>query len=151
MSKKTSPASLSAEERRIRSQIHQLLSQAEGLLRGSLIEMARRCGNPRCRCASDDANKHRSLYLGRSREGKTTMQYVPKEQEQTVRCWAGHFQRAAALLEDLSQQGHRRLSEAKAAKAMAAASKKSAAKKKQTKKKAKKKARKKTSTQKRPS
>ena len=150
MPKKTSPASFSVEERRIRSQLHQLLSQAEGFLRGSLIEMARRCGNPRCRCASHDANKHRSLYVGRSREGKTTMQYVPGEEEQTVRRWAGDFQRAAALLEDLSQQGHRRLSESKAAKA--AASKKSAAKKKkQTKKKAKKKARHKIITRKRPS
>ena len=45
-------ASLSAEDRRLRSRLRQLLSQADGFLHGSLIEMARRCGNPRCRCAS---------------------------------------------------------------------------------------------------
>jgi hypothetical protein len=135
--KKTSPASLSAEERRIRSRLHQVLSQTVGFLRGSLIEMARRCGNPRCRCASDDANKHRSLYLGYSHEGKTTMQYIPKDLEQTVRRWAGDFQIAATLLEELSQQGRRRLNEAKAnARAGKDAAKKKAAKKKAAKKKA---------------
>ncbi len=56
------------------------------------------------------------------------MQYVPKDQEPTVRRWAGDFQRAAAFLEDLSQQGRNRLSEAKADKS--AAKKKAAAKKK---------------------
>jgi hypothetical protein len=112
--KKINRLSLSAEERRLHSRLHQLLSQAGGLLHGSLIEMARRCGNPRCRCASDDAHKHRSLYLGQTRGGKTTMEYVPKDQEQNVRRWAADFQRARDLLEAISQQGWRRLVESKA-------------------------------------
>ena len=129
--KKTNRFSLSAEERRLHSRLHQLLSGAGGLLHGSLIEMARRCGNPRCRCASNDAHKHRSLYLGQTRGGKTTMEYVPKDQEQTVRRWAADFQRARDLLEAISRQGWRRLGEskAKAKAARKAAKKKSAAKK----------------------
>lgn len=129
--KKTNRLSLSAEERRLHSRLHQLLSEAGGLLHGSLIEMARRCGNPRCRCASDDAHKHRSLYLGQTRGGKTTMEYVPKDQEQIVRRWAGDFQRARDLLEAISRQGWRRLGEskAKAKAARKAAKKKTAAKK----------------------
>ena len=129
--KKTNRLSLSAEERRLHSRLHQLLSEAGGLLHGSLIEMARRCGNPRCRCASDDAHKHRSLYLGQTRGGKTTMEYVPKDQEQIVRRWAGDFQRARDLLEAISRQGWRRLGEskAKAKAARKAAKNKTAAKK----------------------
>jgi hypothetical protein len=114
---KTSPTSLSPEERRLRSRLHQLLSRADGFLHGSLIEMARRCGNPRCRCASDEDSKHRSLYLGQTRGGKTRMEYVPRDQEQTVRRRVENFQRARDLLEALSQQGWQRLKEAKAAKA----------------------------------
>jgi len=110
----TSPASLPADERRLRSRLHQLLSRADGFLHGSLIEMARRCGNPRCRCASGDEHKHRSLYLGQTLEGKTTMLYVPKDLERDVRRWAEQFQQAADLLEGLSQQGRRRLDVAKA-------------------------------------
>jgi hypothetical protein len=139
----TSPASLGAEERRLRSRLHQLLRGAQGFLHGSLIEMARRCGNPRCRCAADDAHKHRSLYLGQTREGKTVMEYVPKDQEQSVRRWAEDFQHAASLLEDLSGQGWQRLrqtkarskAKSKAAKVKAGArklAKKKLAKKKQT-------------------
>jgi len=128
--KKSNRSSLSAEERRLHSRLHQLLSRSGGLLHGSLIEMARRCGNPGCRCASDDAHKHRSLYLGQTRGGKTTMEYVPKDQEQTVRRWAGDFQRARDLLEAISQEGWRRLGESKAkAKAARKAAKNKAAKK----------------------
>lgn len=126
------PASLGAEERRLRSRLHQLLRGAQGFLHGSLIEMARRCGNPRCRCAADDAHKHRSLYLSQTRGGKTAMEYIPGDEEKTVRRWSEDFQRAASLLEELSQQGWHRLRQTKAkrkaAKGKAGASK--AAKKK---------------------
>ena len=122
--KRPNPGSLPAEERRLRSRLHQLLGAAEGFLHGSLIEMARRCGNPRCRCASDDDKKHRSLYLGQTRGGKTTMQYVPKDQEETVRRWSADFQEAAALLEGLSGQGRLRLEAAKVKKKRAAKVKK---------------------------
>jgi hypothetical protein len=91
-----------------------LLSRAEGFLHGSLVEMARRCGNPRCRCASDDASKHRSLYLGQTRDGRTTMLYVPADLEPTVRRWAQDYRQAAALLEDLCAQGRERIGDAKA-------------------------------------
>ena len=103
--------------------------------------MARRCGNPRCRCASNDAHKHSSLYLGQTRASKTSMQYVPRDQEQTVRRWVENFQQASSLLEALSQQGWRRLGEAKA---KAKAAKKRAPSKRAAKKAAKKTPRSKT-------
>ena len=109
-----SPLSLPVAERRLRSRLHQLLHQAEGLLHGSLIEMARCCGNPRCRCAVAESQKHRSLYLGQTRRGKTSMQYVPKDLEPTVRRWVEDFRKALELLEALSQEGWLRLSAAKA-------------------------------------
>lgn len=107
------PAALPAKERRLRSRLHQLLSQADGFLHGSLIEMARRCGRPGCRCASDDQARHRALALGQTREGKTTMVHIPAALEPAVRRWAGSFQQAAALLEELSRQGRNRLKQAK--------------------------------------
>ena len=107
--KPVSPASLSPEERHLRSQLHQVLSAAEGFLHGSLIEMARRCGKPSCRCATDEQAKHRSLYLGQTRKGKSTMEYVPKELEETARDWAANFQLAIELLEQINQQARARL------------------------------------------
>ena len=113
--KKTAPSSLPAGERALRSKLHQLLSGAEGLLHGSLVEMKRRCGKPNCRCASDDAYRHVSLYLAQTRHGKTEMIYIPKHLEDTVRAWVGEFRRASELLEALSREGRRRIAEKKSA------------------------------------
>ncbi len=65
--------SLPPTERQIRSRLRQLLDQAEGFLHGSPIELSRKCGKPTCRCASDDSLRHRSLAIGQTRKGKTTM------------------------------------------------------------------------------
>ena len=111
-----SPSILPAAERQCRSKLHQLLNQAEGFLHGSLIVMARRCGKPSCRCATDDNARHQSLYLGQTLEGKTTMIYIPTRLERTVRQWHDNFQQAGQLIEQLSQQGRTRLSQAKSAK-----------------------------------
>jgi hypothetical protein len=108
-----SPSILPAAERQCRSRLHQILNQAEGFLHGSLIVMARRCGKPSCRCAADDNARHESLYLGQTLEGKTTMIYIPARMERSVRQWHDHFQQAGQLIEQLSQQGRVRLSQAK--------------------------------------
>ena len=121
-----SPASLSAAERRLRSRLHQLLSNTDGFLHGSLIVMARRCGKPTCRCATEDDARHTALCLGQTHQGKTTMVHIPKELEPLVRQWVGNFQDATDLLEQLSQQGRERLASAKAQKRAARTAKSSA-------------------------
>ena len=108
-----SPASLSARERQLRSRLHFLLTHAQGFLHGSLIEMARRCGNPKCRCASSDQHKHRSFYLGRTRNGKPSMVYIPKALEPEIRQWIDDFQQALALLEELNVEARERLQQSK--------------------------------------
>lgn len=102
----------SAEERRLRSQLHRLLENADAFARGSLIEMQRCCGHPGCRCVLK-GQKHRSLYLGQSQQGKARMQSVPKDHQQEVRRWVANYQKANALLEALSQQSWLRLSQHK--------------------------------------
>ena len=111
-----SPASLPAGERRLRSRLHQILSDAEGFLHGSLIVTARRCGKPTCRCATDDDARHTSLCLGQTHKGKTTMVHVPKDLEPLVRQWVANYRNASDLLEQLNGQGRERLAGAKARK-----------------------------------
>lgn len=105
-------AALSRTERSLRSRLHKLLDDADGLVHGSLIRMARTCGNPRCKCAVK-GEKHVSLYLGQTRKGKTRMKYIPKAWEGRIRRWAGHYQQAVDLLEQISEEGWKKLRESK--------------------------------------
>jgi hypothetical protein len=108
-----SPASFSSRERQLRSRLHLLITNAEGFIHGSIIEMARKCGNPGCRCASDDDLRHRSQYLGQTRGGKKSMVYLPAHLEATARQGVEHFQRALDLLEELSVEARLRLEKQK--------------------------------------
>lgn len=101
---------LSAKDREARSQLHQLLEQADGLVHGSVIRLARRCGNPKCRCALQD-QKHVSWCLGVSEKGRARMKHIPKDQEATVRRWVAQYRQARDLLERSSQEAWARLQE----------------------------------------
>jgi hypothetical protein len=99
---------LSEADRQARSQLHQLLERADGLVHGSLIRMARRCGNPNCRCAIQD-QKHQSWCLGVSEKGRTRMKHIPREQEDTVKRWVQQYQHARQLLDAISAEAWKRL------------------------------------------
>ena len=94
--------SRSATERARYSKLRQLLLQEPGLLRGTLVEVQRQCGKPRCRCQRELTGRHRALYLGLSLNGKARMVYVPAAWEQRVRQWAGRYAQVRGLLEQIS-------------------------------------------------
>lgn len=101
---------LSETDRKARSQLHQLLERADGMVHGSLIRMARRCGNPNCRCALKD-QKHVSLCLEVSEKGRTRMKHIPKAEERAVQRWVKQYQQARQLLERISQEAWKRLTQ----------------------------------------
>lgn len=107
------------------SRLRQLLARAEGrrkdaitrllalrtrLLRGSLGERGKRCGNPNCRCARGEL--HRSHYLSASVDGRTRQVHVPAEQLDRVRraAEAWHlFQGERSAVRDLADEEDRLL------------------------------------------
>ena len=91
---------MSAEERRLRSQWAQLISQ-RGVLRGTVLLRRRVCGKANCKCTR--GHKHESLYLVISEGGRTRQLYVPKEWEWSVRRWVENHHQAKHLLEALSR------------------------------------------------
>jgi hypothetical protein len=103
---------LSEQDRNARSELRQLLERADGVIHGTLIKMARRCGNPNCRCAIK-GQKHPSLCLGVSINGKTRMKHIPKALETDVRRWVGQYKRVRELIEQMSEQAWLRLEEGK--------------------------------------
>lgn len=109
-----SPSTFSAREREVRSRLHLLLNQTEDFIHGSPIEMSRRCGNPNCRCASNDKYKHTSLCLGQTSKGVSSTIYIPRDLEPKVRKAITNFQQARDLLEELNVEARIRLNKAKA-------------------------------------
>ncbi len=92
---------LTARERALASRLRQLLNEP-GLLRGSLVEMRRRCGTRTCGCQGDPARRHLSLYLGLRLNGKSRMVYIPPAWEDRVRQWTERYVAVREVLEQLS-------------------------------------------------
>ena len=53
------------------------------IIKGSLVNLKHTCGKKGCKCYRGE--KHISLYISRSRKGKTVMLYIPKSKEKYVK------------------------------------------------------------------
>lgn len=69
------------------------------MVAGSLFQMRRQCGNPRCKCARGEL--HASWYLSRHKEGKTKLTYigrvVPDWLSRRARRYQSHQKRLAEI------------------------------------------------------
>ena len=79
-----------APERHARSRLAQLITE-QPFLRGSLVERARSCGKPTCRC--QQGHLHRSLYRATRLHGRRALRYLPRALEETVRANREAFHR----------------------------------------------------------
>jgi hypothetical protein len=91
----------SAPERHARSQLAQLLTE-QPFLRGSLVDRARSCGKPTCRCQKGQL--HHSLYLAVNHRGQRALLYLPRALHETVRQWLANGRRIYQQLATLHQQ-----------------------------------------------
>jgi len=97
-----SAESLDPTERRLYAQVRQMLTRA-GLLRGSLVEMRRRCGKAGCRCTRSRRDQHRSLVLKIGENGRQRTIYIPPGWGDRVRTWVAHYAEIREVLEQLSR------------------------------------------------
>jgi len=63
---------MDAKRRNLLRQVHRPLP----MVSGSLFQMRRRCGNPRCKCARGEL--HTSWYLSKRKDKKTKLIYIGK-------------------------------------------------------------------------
>jgi hypothetical protein len=94
------PSKLSQSERRIRSQLHLLIREAN-FMRASLITLKRKCGKARCRCLTGEL--HASPAVEQSRKGKTRLKTLSRERQEEVKQWIENWHKAQELLESLSE------------------------------------------------
>ena len=91
---------MSQPERQLRSRLTQIVS-GQGVIRGTLLERERACGNPRCRCAK--GQKHRAVYLMLREDRKLRQLYIPVKYEPLVRQWVANHRQIRQLLRDLGE------------------------------------------------
>jgi hypothetical protein len=91
---------MSAQERRLRSELNKLLSR-QGLLHGTLLRRKRVCGKPNCKCTRGEL--HESLYLVVTEGGESRQLYVPQPWGQTVQHWIDQYRQARGLMDDISR------------------------------------------------
>jgi len=103
---------LGKNERELYSKIRRLLNEP-GLLRGTLVEVKRRCGKRNCRCHTEVDSRHRALALGISLNGKYQMIHIPAEWEERVRRWTERYSQLRGLLEQISLKSLERLQQRK--------------------------------------
>ena len=71
------------------------------LLRGSLIERYKRCGNPGCKCQQGRGHGPK-FYLSVSQAGgRPEMDYVPEDYSQQVTEYLANYQKGRLLLEKI--------------------------------------------------
>jgi hypothetical protein len=101
-------AKLSAAERDFRSRIAQLAT-GQWFLRGTLSDRSSKCGKPNCHCAQGE--KHQSVYLVQSHDGKLRQICVPKVWQERVRQAVSDYQEMQRLIEEVSELEWKRLQE----------------------------------------
>jgi len=69
---------------------------------GSLTKIHRRCGNPNCRCAGKNGQKHPAHLLTTKINGKTHSIYVPVDMVDEVREWCRQYRTVKAQIKGVS-------------------------------------------------
>ena len=97
-----------------------MLLERSALVKGTLLEVQRTCGNPGCKCAR--GQKHSCSQLSASVEGKTRTWNVPRRYIAKVKDLTGNyrrFRRARAVWVRLNAEMRERINEMEAARTVA--------------------------------
>src|SRR6266446_1303783 len=92
--------------KRRRRQLLRKLPPLDSVLRGSLIERYKRCGNPNCKCAEGPGHGPK-YYLSASYPGRSPqMDYVPQAEHAQVSQCLANYTRVREILEEISEINH---------------------------------------------
>ncbi len=97
---------MSEKERNSRSKLKPHIGWGE-FVRGSLTVRQHTCGTEGCKCYRGE--KHKSMYLSRSKNGNLEQLYIPKEKEEQVKKWVTRYRDILQLLEKISDSYWERL------------------------------------------
>lgn len=70
------------------------------LMRGSVVELAMKCGNRNCRCARGE--KHKKTHFSISMKGKTKIMYLGKKREPIARRYSENYKSLLEIVEEMT-------------------------------------------------
>jgi hypothetical protein len=92
--------------KRRRRQLLRKLPPLDAVLRGSLVERYKRCGNPNCKCAQGRGHGPK-YYLSVSYPGRSPqMDYVPQADYAQVSEGVANYAQVRKILEEISEINH---------------------------------------------
>jgi hypothetical protein len=97
---------LSPKERGARSTAAKLVHDSPFVV-GSLVEVARLCGKPNCKCRR--GNKHKSWCLAVREQGKRRMLHIPHTLENEIFKWVRNYRELRKQMETISQANVERI------------------------------------------
>lgn len=86
--------------KRRRTALEKRLRALGPLMRGSVVELAIRCGNANCRCARGE--KHKKIHFSMSSKGKTKMMYLGKKREPIARQYSENYRTLLEIVEEMT-------------------------------------------------
>jgi hypothetical protein len=100
------PEPTTADLKRRRRQLLRKLPPLDAVLRGSLIERYKRCGNPNCKCAAGPGHGPK-FYLSVSYPGRSPqMDYVPQADYAQISERVANYALVREILEEISEINH---------------------------------------------
>jgi len=84
-----------------RNVLKKKLSMSGSIVHGTGVTMKRTCGKKRCRCQRGE--KHESLYLSQTRNGKQSMIYIPRNAEKDLIQWIKNYKALIKIIDELSE------------------------------------------------
>src|SRR6056297_3467205 len=88
-------------KRRLRRKLA-AMGKEQPFIIGSLTKIYRKCGNPNCRCAAENGQKHPAHLLTTKIKGKTHAIYVPVDMVDEVRGWCRNYRAVKTQIKDVS-------------------------------------------------
>jgi hypothetical protein len=70
------------------------------VMRGSVVTLGSKCGNPRCRCAR--GKKHQQYYFSVTKEGKTKLIFLGKTRLNIATEYANNYRKLLDIADEIS-------------------------------------------------
>ena len=89
-----------AQLKRRRTALEKRIRALGPLMRGSVVELAMKCGNQNCRCARGE--KHKKFHFSMSKKGRTKIIYLGKAREPIARQYSENYKSLLEIVEEMT-------------------------------------------------